>query len=84
MVTTRFLLPNQLPIYGGLLRGFLENLVGPEEETNHHAINEPRVRHNAPTSIFHDPSRIDYESLIKLIPEEASVLDLGVRRWRFT
>ena len=72
-----FLLPNQLPIYGGLLRGFLENLVGPEEETNHHAINEPRVRHNAPTSIFHDPSRIDYESLIKLIPEEASVLDLG-------
>lgn len=77
-----FLLPNQLPIYGGLLRGFLENLRDEEEETDHltaceRPSSELGVRHNSPTSIFHDPSRIDYDSLVELIPEGASVLDLG-------
>lgn len=71
-----FLLPNQLPIYGGLLRGFLENLSN-EEATCVSAAEESRTPHHAPTSIFHNPSRIDYDSLIELIPEGASVLDLG-------
>jgi len=30
-----------------------------------------------PTSIFHDPQRLDYESILELIPDGASVLDLG-------
>ncbi len=30
-----------------------------------------------PTSIFHDPQRLDYESILELIPHDASVLDLG-------
>lgn len=30
-----------------------------------------------PTSIFHDPQRLDYESILDLIPDGASVLDLG-------
>ncbi len=32
--------------------------------------------HN-PTSIFHDPQRLDYDSILELIPAGASVLDLG-------
>jgi homoserine O-acetyltransferase/O-succinyltransferase len=30
-----------------------------------------------PTSIFHDPQRLDYESILELIPDGARVLDLG-------
>jgi homoserine O-acetyltransferase len=30
-----------------------------------------------PTSIFHDPQRLDYESILELIPDNANVLDLG-------
>lgn len=30
-----------------------------------------------PTSIFHDPQRLDYDSIVELIPPGASVLDLG-------
>lgn len=29
------------------------------------------------TSIFHDPQRLDYESILELIPDDARVLDLG-------
>ena len=72
-----FLLPNQLPIYGGLLRGFLENLYEEAEENDEATKSEQRARYLSPTSIFHDPSRIDYDSIIELIPEGASVLDLG-------
>ncbi|MGD9128793.1 MAG: methionine biosynthesis protein MetW, partial [Planctomycetia bacterium] len=72
-----FLLPNELSIYGGLLRGFLENLYEEAEESGEVAPNELRARYHSPTSIFHDPSRIDYDSIVELIPEGASVLDLG-------
>lgn len=37
-------------------------------------------RHGAvrnPTSIFHDPQRLDYVSIVELISDDASVLDLG-------
>lgn len=66
-----FLLPDDLAVYGEMLRGFLENLDGvaaqpaPLEDGPH-----------GPTSIFHQ-HRLDYDRIVELIPEGASVLDLG-------
>jgi homoserine O-acetyltransferase len=66
-----FLLPDELDSYGTLIAGFLANLNGgakagplPEGGPN-------------PTSIFHDPQRLDYRSIAELIPADSSVLDLG-------
>ncbi len=69
-----FLLPNDLASYGGMLAGFLANLSG----TNAPAIPaEGPLRGHGPTSIFHNPQRLDYESITDLIPRGARVLDLG-------
>jgi homoserine O-acetyltransferase len=65
-----FLLPDDLPVYGEMVRGFLNNLDGdaappPMEDGPH-----------GPTSIFHQ-HRLDYDRIVELIPAGASVLDLG-------
>ena len=65
-----FLLPDDLPVYGEMVRGFLNNLDGdapaaPMEDAQH-----------GPTSIFHQ-HRLDYDRIVELIPAGGSVLDLG-------
>jgi homoserine O-acetyltransferase len=64
-----FLLPNELNVYGEMIRGFLKNLAS--AAGSQAAI--PNELH-APTSIFH---RLDYDRMVELIPPGASVLDLG-------
>ncbi len=102
-----FLLPNELGIYGELVRGFLDNLDGErgeglgirdwglevapvdsETQIRNSQPPIPRPRSpipnpqspspatHSPTSIFHD-HRLDYDSILSLIPPGASVLDLG-------
>ncbi len=66
-----FLLPDDLPIFGEMVRAFLNNLAGtrppaPTEE----------VKSDRPTSIFHQ-HRLDYDRIVELTPPGASVLDLG-------
>jgi homoserine O-acetyltransferase len=66
-----FLLPNEIVVYGGMTRAFLDHLnpapgsPAPVKEEAH-----------GPTSIFHQ-HRLDYERIAELIPPGASVLDLG-------
>jgi homoserine O-acetyltransferase len=71
-----FLLPDDLDRYGELMRAFLANLAGvgivpPDEE-------EDTAGHSD-TSIF-NARRLDYDRIVELIPEGASVLDLGCGR----
>lgn len=70
-----FLLPDDLATYGGMLAGFLANLSGTTE--GQLAALEGQPGGAGPTSIFHDPQRLDYDSLAERIPAGASVLDLG-------
>ena len=71
-----FLLEHNLEVYGELIRAFLANLNGAA------APSQPAggVRRSwvsvDPASIFH-PDRLDYDRIIALIPQGASVLDLG-------
>ncbi|NLE36548.1 MAG: homoserine O-acetyltransferase, partial [Pirellulaceae bacterium] len=75
-----FLLANDLASYGELVRAFLANLhvssgqedrePDPDDEGHHGRAVNPR-------SIFHRQHRIDYDSIVELIPPGASVLDLG-------
>jgi homoserine O-acetyltransferase len=87
-----FLLPNELATYGGLMEAFLDNLddwpasggplapsaPAPSEGSSggngHPPVDEPRPP--SPTSIFHH-RRLDYDTILDLIPPGASVLDLG-------
>jgi homoserine O-acetyltransferase/O-succinyltransferase len=73
-----FLLPDELPVYGGLINAFLDtiqngNPQGPEDED---------LYAHAPTSIFGAlrTPRLDYDQISGLIHPEASVLDLGCGR----
>ena len=66
-----FLLPNDLPAYGGLMRTFLDNLAS----AGNSSLSVKDSPHG-PTSIFHQ-HRLDYDRIIELIPTWASVLDLG-------
>jgi homoserine O-acetyltransferase len=66
-----FLLEDELPVYGGLIQAFLNNVTATDvpcgtvgEETH------------GPTSIFRQ-HRIDYDRIVDLTPSGASVLDLG-------
>lgn len=75
-----FLLPNELAVYGGLTGAFLDNLhVGPSEPAlaglDRHAEAEAGENHS-PTSIYRH-HRLDYDSILRLVPPGASVLDLG-------
>jgi len=72
-----FLLPNELPVYGELMRAFLANLTGAPLEDAIQPV--PDGLGNAPTSIFHK-HRVDYDRVVELIPDDASVLDLGCGR----
>ena len=73
-----FLLSDDLDRYGELMRAFLANLTGvgvvPSDER------EDTAGHSD-TSIFH-ARRIDYDRIVELIPDGASVLDLGCGRGR--
>lgn len=66
-----FLLANEIDIYGELVRAFLANLDGTAAETV-----GDETRGSRPTSIFHH-HRLDYDTIVNLIPAGASVLDLG-------
>jgi homoserine O-acetyltransferase len=66
-----FLLPNDLHLYGEMMRSFLGNLA---PEPNGCAAVSDEV--HGPTSIFHQ-HRLEYERIAELIPPGASVLDLG-------
>lgn len=70
-----FLLPNQLDSYGTMIGGFLDNLLGTDNGVDTVSASQPAA--HKPTSIFHDPRRLDYDSLQDLIPAGARVLDLG-------
>jgi homoserine O-acetyltransferase len=67
-----FLLPDDLPTYGGMVRAFLNDLHGeppPEVQVN-------QDETHGPTSIFHQ-HRLDYDRILELTPPRSSVLDLG-------
>jgi len=73
-----FLLPDDLDRYGELIRAFLANLhtsPGPGDDSE--ADDGPYEPPTSPSSIFHNRHRIDYDSIVELIPPGASVLDLG-------
>lgn len=76
-----FLLPNELDSYGEMMRLFLANLADDSPKTTAWCANGTdkccnSSMHN-PTSIFHHHHRLDYDSIMELIPPGASVLDLG-------
>jgi len=66
-----FLLPNDLAVYGEMMRSFLDQL-SPAPK-GHAAVKEEA---QGPNSIFHQ-HRLDYQRIAELIPPGASVLDLG-------
>jgi len=83
-----FLLPNELDVYGEMVRGFLAsvdggagggcstvggrwNMVGGDP-----TFHMPPTTCQSLTSIFRH-HRVDYDSIVSLIPRGASVLDLG-------
>lgn len=73
-----FLLPDDLDIYGELVRAFLNNVSGGETK----GTEDDDCYTHAPTSIFgtlHSP-RLDYEQIVNLVQADASVLDLGCGR----
>ncbi len=66
-----FLLEDDLAAYGGLIRAHLENGAG---ETNGEVDDD--IYPHGPTHIFHK-RRLDTDRILSLIPEGASVLDVG-------
>jgi homoserine O-acetyltransferase len=66
-----FLLPNELHVYGEMMRHFIANL-RPAENSG------PAIKDelHGPTSIFRQ-HRLDYDRIVELVPAGASVLDLG-------
>jgi homoserine O-acetyltransferase/O-succinyltransferase len=67
-----FLLPDDFPIYGEMIRVFLNNLAG--AQTVKTAVEDEES--HGPTSIFHQ-HRLDYDRIVELTRDGASVLDLG-------
>jgi len=73
-----FLLQDDLPVYGELIRAFLDNL----QNGTPKCVEEDDFYVHAPTSMFgaiHRP-RLDNEQIVKLVQPTASVLDLGCGR----
>jgi homoserine O-acetyltransferase len=68
-----FLLPDDIAIYGELIRAALAN--HPSEQDVKSDRDED-VYVDSRTSIFH-PHRLDYDRIVDLIPASASVLDVG-------
>jgi homoserine O-acetyltransferase/O-succinyltransferase len=73
-----FLLPDDLAVYGELVRAFLSNVN--KEAPKIDEDDDPYTQ--SPTSIFGPPGghRLDYDQIVKLVEPEASVLDLGCGR----
>jgi homoserine O-acetyltransferase/O-succinyltransferase len=73
-----FLLPDELPIYGGLIRAFLDNIHDGKPQLTE----DDDLCLHAPTSIFGplQHRRIDYDQIVSLMQPDASVLDLGCGR----
>jgi homoserine O-acetyltransferase len=73
-----FLLPDELPVYGELMRAFIDNLHDGAPKT----IEDDDLYVHSPTSIFGAlrRPRIDYDQIVRLIQPSASVLDLGCGR----
>jgi homoserine O-acetyltransferase/O-succinyltransferase len=81
-----FLLPDQLPVYGELLRAFLANIPPEEKADVNRSVLDPGIAEPPPEdspsaildakSIFHH-YRLDYDTIMELIPPGSSVLDLG-------
>jgi homoserine O-acetyltransferase len=73
-----FLLPDELPVYGGMMRAFLENIHNGKPRV----IEDDDLYVHAPTSIFGPlhQRRLDYDQIARLVQPEASVLDLGCGR----
>ena len=67
-----FLLPDELEIYGGMLRAFLDHLGTAIEVDAPVTKDEP----HDPTSIFHQ-HRLDYDRIVELVQPGSAVLDLG-------
>ena len=71
-----FLLPDNLAIYGELIRAALTHAHSPGKWPEVH---EDDFCADSPTSIFHR-HRIDYDRIVEMIPIGATVLDLGCGR----
>jgi homoserine O-acetyltransferase len=73
-----FLLPDELPVYGELMRAFLDNIHNGKPKL----IEDDDLYIHAPTSIFGPRlhRRLDYDQIARLIQTAASVLDLGCGR----
>jgi homoserine O-acetyltransferase len=73
-----FLLPDELPVYGGLVHAFLNNLQNGRPK----GMEDDDFYIHAPASIFgaHHGPRLDYDQIVSLIKPDASVLDLGCGR----
>ncbi len=71
-----FLLKDGLPIYGGLIRAFLDNC---GDQTRGVLQREESASAQPPESIFRSSGshRLDYDQIVDLIEPDASVLDLG-------
>ena len=65
-----FLLPNEIDVYGNMMRSFLKNLGETKPESS-------------PIEPESFSPRIDYERILELIPRGAKVLDLGCGRGGF-
>ncbi len=75
-----FLLPNDVAMYGELMRAFLADLYGRASgtaDTNGPGGPGDEPYPHSPTSIFHRHHRLDYDSIMELVPPGSSVLDLG-------
>ena len=73
-----FLLPDDLPVYGGLVSAFLNNVHNGHPQ----GIEDDDLYIHAPTSLFgalRNP-RLDYDQIAGLIQPDSSVLDLGCGR----
>jgi homoserine O-acetyltransferase len=74
-----FLLPDDLAVYGELMRAFFENVHNGKPKL----IEDDDIYVQAPTSIFGTlgrPQRIDYDQIVRLLHSAESVLDLGCGR----
>ena len=73
-----FLLPDELPVYGGLICAFLENVA----DDSPRQVEDEDVYALSPVSIFgaFRKPRADYDLMTRLIRPGASVLDLGCGR----
>ncbi len=70
-----FLLENELPVYGGLVRSFLHHLSldwRPEYAERRRKLHDGSRLPNAPFK-----HRLDYDRILSLIPPKTKILDLG-------